>query len=106
MNPTEPPVNKPPSKLAIAAGFLLLSIGFLNIVVAVRDCGRCFRFLDASYVASYSLGEGAFEAVVALVFLGPGWLLVRKCVARRRLLRIFWISVAVAVVLGINASFL
>jgi hypothetical protein len=104
------------SKVATTLGVILLIPGLLVLDLALRDFVRSFRFLvfggglsdskEAAYIGYANLGSGAFEAVLAAIFLVPSWLFVRRHLVREKPRRVFWIAVAIAIVLGICAGLL
>ena len=98
----------------MALGGALLFIGILALMASVSHFARAVRFLVLGadlpgrvleLAIPYNFSVGGFNAVTALIFVGLGWLLVRKQLSRERLRKILWIAVAIAVVLGITAGF-
>jgi hypothetical protein len=92
------------SKAAIALGAIFSLWGALTWTTAVRSFVRVFRFGIDSYIGSSNLGRGIAETLLGVIGMALGWLLVRKRLSKELVRRVFFIALAIVVVLGIISA--
>jgi hypothetical protein len=96
-------------KVRAVLGIILWVIAGLTLVVLVRDLSIVSRVGDTTdlgrLIRGYRIGTALQEGVILLVFLIAAYLLTRAHLQRSKPRIALVVGAAVAIALGINASF-
>jgi len=87
--------------IPLVVGAALSVCGLLTWTMAARSFVRGIRFGLESYIGSSNAGRGMAETILGFLGVTLGWLLVRKRMSRGLMQRMFFVALAIALVLGI-----
>jgi hypothetical protein len=87
-------------------GIVAMILGLLALVVTIRDIALAMYFggPQGRLIGAYNTSATIVDGVIALVFLGIGWLMLRPHFERKAPRLIMGAAVVLAVLLGLNAA--